>query len=118
MKPKRLYTDFIDDIVDAIQKVDNFIEGMTLEQFLADEKTSFAVIRALEIIGEATKNIPQTIKENYPDIPWKEMAGIRDKLIHDYFGVDLEVVWNTATEDLLELKEKIDEALTKSKNKQ
>ena len=90
---------------------------MTLEQFFADEKTAFAVMRALEIIGEATKNIPQSIKENYPDIPWKEMAGIRDKLIHDYFGVDLEVVWNTATEDLFELKEKVDEAFTKSKDK-
>lgn len=86
---------------------------MTFKQFIEDEKTSFAVIRALEIIGEATKNIPENIKETHPDVPWKEMAGIRDKLIHDYFGVDLEVVWNTATEDLLDLNEKINDLITK-----
>jgi len=116
MKTKRLYTDFIDDIFDAIQKVDKFIDGMTFEQFVKDEKTTFAVIRAFEIIGEASKNIPNNIKESHPEIPWKEMCGIRDKLIHDYFGADMEVVWNTATEDLALLKEKIYKLKEKYKN--
>ena len=118
MKSTRLYTDFMDDIVDAIQKVEQFIQGMTLNQFLADEKTSFAVIRALEIIGEATKKIPNEIRTMHSDIPWKEMAGIRDKLVHDYFGVDLEVVWNTASDDLLGLKEKIQKAIQQYKSNQ
>jgi uncharacterized protein with HEPN domain len=76
---------------------------MTFDEFQSDTKTAFAVIRALEIISEATKNIPEPIREQYPEIPWKGCAGVRDKLIHAYFGVNLEVVWETIQQDLPQL---------------
>ena len=100
MMAERVYGDYIEDILQALVKVGKFIEGITFEQFAKDDKTFFAVIRGLEIIGEASKNIPEDIRANYPEVPWRDMAGIRDKLIHDYFGVNLEVVWRTANEDL------------------
>jgi len=84
---------------------------MNFEQFSRDDKTAFAVIRALEIVGEATKNIPDRLRAGYPKIPWREMAGIRDKLIHDYFGVNLKVVWKTVIEDLPPLAPKISQIL-------
>ena len=114
MKSERDYQDYLRDIQDSIGKVARFIEGMTFEQFAADEKTAYAVIRALEIIGEATKQIPDSIREKYRQVPWREMAGIRDKLIHSYFGVNLEVVWKTATEDLPTLEPHIRVLLTES----
>ena len=107
MKLNREYTDYLKDILDSINKVEKFIKGMTFDQFANDDKTIFAVIRALEIIGEATKNIEMQVRKNYPQIPWREMAGIRDKLIHDYIGVNIEVVWKAAIEDLPKLKPEI-----------
>lgn len=80
---------------------------MRFEGFQQDEKTVFAVIRALEIIGEAAKNISEDMKAQHPEIPWRNVAGMRDKLIHEYFGVNNKVVWDTLQEDLPGLKEKI-----------
>jgi len=77
-----------------------FVMGMSYAEFIEDEKTIFAVVRALEIVGEAVKNIPETVRKKYPKIPWKDMAGMRDILIHEYFEVNLEVLWNTATQDI------------------
>jgi len=100
MRDDRIHEDYLDDILEAAAKVAKFIKGMTFEQFQQDDKTLFAVVRALEIIGEATKRIPDSVRRDYPEIPWREMAGMRDKLIHDYLGVDEEQVWKTAAEDL------------------
>ena len=84
---KREIGDYIEDIIGAIDKVTNFVKNVSYEEFIRDDKTVFAVVRAIEIIGEAVKNIPDDIRENYPQIPWKDMAGMRDKAIHEYFGV-------------------------------
>lgn len=101
---KREISDYIDDIVDAMNKVLKFVEGISYEEFAQDEKTIFAVIRAIEIIGEAVKNIPDDIRREYPAIPWRGMAGMRDKVVHGYFGVNLKVVWETVQERIPEVK--------------
>ena len=100
MSAGRTHIDYLADILDAIRKVMQFIQGMAFEEFTKDDKTVFAVIRGLEIIGEATKRMPSSVRELYPEVPWREMAGMRDKLTHNYFGVNLIVLWRTATEDL------------------
>jgi uncharacterized protein with HEPN domain len=76
---------------------------MNFDTFTGDDKTVFAVIRALEIVGEAAKRVPQDVRDRYPDVPWRSIAGMRDKLIHEYMVVNLAVVWKTATEDLPQL---------------
>lgn len=95
------YRLFIKDILDAIEKIEEFVASMDFEEFKNDDKTVSAVVRKLEIIGEATKNIPDEIKQKYPHLPWKEMAKIRDKLIHGYFVVDYEIVWKVIKEEPL-----------------
>lgn len=98
---------YVKDILKAIEAIEKFVEGMDFESFRNDDKTSSAVLRKFEIIGEAAKNIPQSIKEKYSHIPWKEMAGFRDRLIHFYFGIKYEIVWDTVKLRLPELKESI-----------
>ena len=100
----RELSDYLADILTAITEVEQFIAGMTFEQFEDDRKTINAVIRSLEVLGEATKHIPASFRNKYPDIPWSKMAGMRDVLIHDYMGVDLLTVWKVAKERLSEIK--------------
>ena len=107
MKNQRDYLDYLNDIYDSINKGITFIGEMTFEEFSKDEKTQFALIRVIEVIGEASKKIPTEIKDQSKEIPWREIGGMRDLLIHDYFGINIQVVWETAKKDLPELKEKI-----------
>jgi uncharacterized protein with HEPN domain len=111
MTPERSHLDHLDDIRSAAGKAMSFLGGMTLAEFTADEKTAFAVVRALEILGEASKRIPSDVRDKYPAVPWRAMAGIRDKLIHDYVNVNLEVVWKTVTEDLPSLIPQIEQVI-------
>lgn len=90
---KRDYRLFLEDILSAMDAIERFVEGMTLEDLCQDDRTASAVIRKFEIIGEAARHIPPHLRQAYPDIPWKEMAGMRDRLIHGYFGIDYELVW-------------------------
>ena len=90
-----------------MDSIEAFVEGMSFEEFRADDKTASAVIRKFEIIGEATKNIPDEIRHQYPTVPWKEMAGMRDRLIHFCSGVDYKLVWTTIKERLPQVKPEI-----------
>jgi uncharacterized protein with HEPN domain len=92
---KRDYRVYLSDILQAFRNTCQFLEGLSYEEFIEDRKTISAVVRELEIAGEATKQLPVSIRKKYPDIPWSDMAGMRDKLIHFYFGVDMEIVWET-----------------------
>ena len=96
--------DYLDDILTAIAEVGEFTRGMSYETFAADKKTVNAVIRSLEVLGEAAKKIPAPFRRKHPAVPWSKMAGMRDVLIHDYMGVDLKTVWKVAQERLPELK--------------
>lgn len=90
---EREMRDYISDLIGACNDILLFTKGMSYDAFGQDKKTLNAVIRSLEIIGEASKKLMPAFKEDYPGIPWKQMAGMRDKLIHEYFGVDTEMVW-------------------------
>ena len=102
MSKGRELSDYIDDIITAIADVADFTHGMSYEMFASDKKTVNAVIRCLEVLGEAAKHIPTSFR--HPNIPWSKMAGMRDVLVHDYMGVDLMTVWKVSQERLLELK--------------
>lgn len=101
---KRDCLDAVADMLEAIDKALSFCEGMNLKRFAQDDKTVFAVTRALELVGEAAKKVPPAVRKNYPDIPWRDITGMRDKLAHEYFGVDLQTVWVTARQDLPTLR--------------
>ncbi len=100
MSAEKACLDYLVDMLESAKKALEFVEGMGYEEFASDEKTQFAVVRALEIIGEAAKKVPADMREAYPEIPWREIAGTRDKLIYDYIGVNLSVVWRMIQDDL------------------
>lgn len=104
---KREVADFIEDILDAMNDIEGFTKGLDFENFRKDRKTIYAVIRAIEIMGEAAKNIPDTVRSKYPQIPWKRIAGMRDKLIHGYFDVDTLTLWKAAKQDAPQLRASI-----------
>ena len=102
---------YIRHIMDSISRIERYTKGMGKRDFLGDELVQAGVVRELEIIGEAAKQLSQNFKTKHDNIPWKMMAGMRDKLIHDYFGVDMDAVWNTLVIDIPRMKGKIQKLL-------
>ena len=101
---QRIIDDYLEDIVTSVNEIGEFIEGMDYQDFKKDKKTVYAVIRSFEVIGEASRMVPDSFRKMHPTVPWKKMVGMRDTLIHDYRGIDLEIVWNTAKGDIPNLK--------------
>ncbi len=115
MTAPREYLDYIQDIDDSISDIAEFVSGMPFEKFTEDKKTVNAVIRSLEVIGEAAKKVPNHIVEAHPEVPWRKMCGMRDKLIHEYFGVDKSILWQVAIKDLPPLRDIIKKILEEGK---
>ncbi|HDD59763.1 MAG TPA: DUF86 domain-containing protein [Euryarchaeota archaeon] len=108
---------FLKHILDAINLIEDYLKDKEFQEFRNNHMLQDAVIREIEIIGEAAKKLSVDFKNKYSDIPWRQIAGMRDKLIHGYFGVDLDAVWDTATIDVPSLKERLEEILKKEENK-
>ena len=111
MKRGRVYTDYLSDILTYAEKAENFVAGIDLKTFQSNEEKVFAVIRALEVIGEAAKHIPSSVRGHYPQIPWKKIVGMRNVVIRGYFGVDTAVIWRTVRDDLPPLRRIVDRIL-------
>lgn len=105
------FLDYIEDILDAMEKAEILLEDVSYKRFEEDFRINFAVVRALEIIGEATKRLPMEVREAYPEIPWRGMAGMRDRIIHGYDKVELRIVWDVVKDDIPEFKPKIRQIL-------
>lgn len=100
MSDGRTYEDYLLDILEAAEHARSFVEGLSFDDFKRDIEKQFAVTRALEIIGEAARYVPESVQSQYPTIPWKDMVGMRNVVIHRYFGVDTAVIWRTVQEEL------------------
>lgn len=111
MKSPRVHLDYLRDIIEMMSKIETFTREIGFDDFVQDDKTYLAVVQALEIIGEAAKHISPALRKRYPNIPWKRMAGMRDKLVHAYFGTDAKIVWETATDLIPALKPQIAQVL-------
>lgn len=110
MKNDRTY---LEHILESIELIEQYIKDLSKEGFLSSSKTQDAVVKRIEIIGEAAKNISAFTRRKYPSLPWKGMTGMRDIMVHDYFGIDYEIVWQTCMCDFPDLKQKIQELISK-----
>ncbi|MEW6203298.1 MAG: DUF86 domain-containing protein [bacterium] len=110
---KRYWRLSIEDILECIEKIKKYIEEKEFDDFQTDSKTIDAVVRNLEIIGEASKNIPDDIKETFPNINWKKLVGLRNRIIHECFGVDLRIIWRIIKEELTYFGEQMKQILQK-----
>jgi len=102
---------YVKDILQNMQDAEEFIQGLSYEEFARDKKTFNAVVRAIEVIGEAAKNVPNSVRRKYPAVLWREMAGMRDKVIHFYFGVNREAVWLAVKERIPTIRPLIEQVL-------
>lgn len=109
--PERDWRVRVEDILEAIDRINRYTEGMSEARFRENEMVQDALIRNFAVIGEAVRHVPEDIQESYPEVPWSRIKGIRNVLVHEYFGVDVGIVWDTIQEDLPELTEKLKQML-------
>ncbi|MCZ7399524.1 MAG: DUF86 domain-containing protein [Candidatus Methanoperedens sp.] len=107
---------YLRHILDAISRIEEYIKGLNYDDFMDNHLVQDGVVRQIEIVGEATKRVSTEMREKYPDIPWRKMSGMRDKLIHDYLGVDLDAVWDTVEKDIPVLKDEIQTVIKELNN--
>jgi len=109
---KRKVRLFLADMLESIEKIQRYTAGVNFERFVSDDLLVAAVVRNLEIIGEAARHIPETVRRRYPEVPWKRVVGLRNIVVHEYFAVDLEIVWTIIRENLPALKDDLQKMLT------
>ena len=95
----------LQDMLESLEKIERYTAGLTFERFAQDDRTVDAVVRNLEVIGEAARQIPSEVRERYPEVPWRRVIGLRNVVVHEYFAVDMEIVWTVVRQSLPELKE-------------
>lgn len=101
---KKIHLLALSDIIECMNRIEDYTEGVDYDSFSCNQMLIDAVIRNLEVIGEASRNVPENIRNGHPEIPWKKMIGLRNILIHEYFGVDESIVWEIATKNMKETK--------------
>ncbi len=104
MKPKRTHIDYLLDILDNVSKAERFVAGTTFDEFKTNDEKVYAVVHALQTIGEAARHLPNGLRQHYREVDWDDVVGMRDIVIHEYFGVDLEIIWLTVHKDLQPLR--------------
>ncbi len=114
-KGDRNYTMYLEDIITSMERIAEYLDGLSFEEFKKDYKTIDAVIRNFEVIGEAARNLPLEIRSKYTEVPWDEMYLLRNKISHEYFGIDYEIIWDVATNYLPKNKSQIERILEREK---
>lgn len=107
--PKRDPDLLVQDMLDSLRKIEFYTAGMDHSAFLGDAKTIDAVVRNLEVLGEAARQVPDDFASRHPDVPWRKVAGLRNRIVHDYFGLDLEIIWQIVRHDLPPLKARLED---------
>jgi uncharacterized protein with HEPN domain len=102
---------FLEDILASLEKIERYLGGMNQEKFASDDKTVDAVARNLEVIGEAAKNLPAALRERHPDVPWRRLIGLRNVVVHEYFGMDLGIIWRIVRDELPTVKASVKKVL-------